>query len=156
MLHDWEQMASVWKKTKKQPILMPSFLNLVTVWLWACKHSVHTLRAAASFTLTLICITLATLLPLNRSARSSHIYLPFICSWAANRWLPNRFCARMHVCTLCLRVFASSVALCDQLIFPRQRVCSPSAGSVWYQNTAVRERKALCVPSVHASVRLFF
>lgn len=84
---------------------MPSFLNLVTVWFWACKHSVHTLRAAASFTLTLICITLATLLPLNRSVRSSHIYLPFICSWAANRWLPNRFCAHacVHVVPACVR-----------------------------------------------------
>lgn len=64
-----------------------------------------------------------------------------------------------HFCTepvhalmcLCVCLCVCIGALCDQLIFPCQRVCSLSAGTVWYLNTTVREeKKSLCVLSVPA------
>lgn len=60
---------------------------------------------------------------------------PFVASSNGN---PRNLCRHLqyifHACVC-------TEALCDQLIFPRQRVCSLSAGPVWYLNTAARERK---------------
>lgn len=101
MSHDWEQMASICplapgKRTNSHAIFFKLFYFIVYLvctecLLWACRHSVHTLGADASFTLTLICVTLATLLPLIEVTSS------FICRWAASRRLPNRFCTRVRV-----------------------------------------------------------